>query len=359
MNKDARREIYWETTVIMLGEPNPELIVDASGKITKLVNVTVKDEIGNSYGLDATIPGNARSRSATSSTTRAASRASAPTSRPSARRSSEIWGNAGLFDFQETWDYVQIFNSSTEDARHAPDRRRQRRQQRRSSRSPSTTSPARSTARRTTESIGETRSSGSHVRVRHQAQLRPTLVEIRNLQPGAIAASNIVLDGPARRRRTTGEATDVTIENPIGTTIVDNRARQHRRQLARREPLLLEPAFLLLRTNILTLNADGGSVGEHVTVERRDHRCAAPVPVELDPVRGRPALTTTAPQFRPITITVEAGTDAVLDLRAVRRETTSTKPLAVTIASFRAGHDADLHRVRQRRGARARRPSAR
>src|SRR4029079_11083761 len=23
-----------------------------------------------------------------------------------------IWGNAGLFDYQETWDYVRIFNSS-------------------------------------------------------------------------------------------------------------------------------------------------------------------------------------------------------------------------------------------------------
>src|SRR5206468_10654453 len=47
--------------------------------------------------------------------------------------------------------------------------------------------------------------------------------------------------------------------------------------------------------------------------------------------------------LKPITITVEAAVDAVLALRAVRRESTSVSaPFAVTIGSFRAGHDVDL-----------------
>ena len=57
---NAYRRIYWETTTIMLGEPNPVLVVDQNGKITKLVNVTVKDELGNSYALDSIIPAGRR-----------------------------------------------------------------------------------------------------------------------------------------------------------------------------------------------------------------------------------------------------------------------------------------------------------
>jgi hypothetical protein len=39
--KNARREIYWDRHVIMLGEPNPELEVDKDGKIVKMTNVTL------------------------------------------------------------------------------------------------------------------------------------------------------------------------------------------------------------------------------------------------------------------------------------------------------------------------------
>jgi hypothetical protein len=43
LTNNARRQIYWESTVIMLGEPNPTLVVDSTGKIVELVNVTVTD----------------------------------------------------------------------------------------------------------------------------------------------------------------------------------------------------------------------------------------------------------------------------------------------------------------------------
>ena len=92
----------------------------------------------------------------------------------------------------------------------------------------------------------------------------PTLVEIRNLQPGGIANSNIVLEG-ALATPHNGEDTDVTIENPIGTTIVDNQRGSIIVTASATKP------FLLLRTNVLTLNADtnsvpattNGSIGTH------------------------------------------------------------------------------------------------
>ena len=46
------RQIFFESTVIMLGEPNPELEVDESGRITKIVNVVVRDAFGNVYDED-------------------------------------------------------------------------------------------------------------------------------------------------------------------------------------------------------------------------------------------------------------------------------------------------------------------
>ena len=39
-------------------------------------------------------------------------------------RTSEIWGNAAIFDFQQTWDYVKIINRSQHDIVVNDDRRR-------------------------------------------------------------------------------------------------------------------------------------------------------------------------------------------------------------------------------------------
>src|SRR5205814_3539744 len=86
--------------------------------------------------------------------------------------------------------------------------------------------------------------------------VRP-IVEIHNFQPGAIASSNIVLAGQIG----SADTIDSTIENPIGTTIVTNERGSVVVANSYAEVGHVEPAFLLPRTNILTLNADGGSLG--------------------------------------------------------------------------------------------------
>ena len=111
----------------------------------------------------------------------------------------------------------------------------------------------------------------------------PTLVEIRNFQGGGDRCRRTSSSRARSPPPHNGEDTDVTIENPIGTTIVDNQRGNIIVSLERaRSP------FLLLRTNVLRLNADtntvpattNGSIGSHVTtggvITSR-----TPVPVEL------------------------------------------------------------------------------
>src|SRR5262249_15696749 len=109
-HENAKREIFWESTVIMLGEPNPELTVDENGKITKLVNVSVKDENGTSYGLGDTIQGNRIEVGDIQYDSSGVARFRE--NHLANSDDGQIWGNAGLFDYQETWDYVRIFNYS-------------------------------------------------------------------------------------------------------------------------------------------------------------------------------------------------------------------------------------------------------
>ena len=80
------RLIYWESTVIMLGEPNPVLVVDADGTIVEKVNVVVSGVRRRSTSSTNRSPRAARSPSATSSTTAAASPGSARTRSSSTRQ---------------------------------------------------------------------------------------------------------------------------------------------------------------------------------------------------------------------------------------------------------------------------------
>ena len=221
-------------------EPGPDRRRERQDHEARQLSVT--DENGNPYGLVDTIPaghqiwvGDIQYDTSGFARFRADHVSGAP--------DSEIWGNAGLFDFQETWDYVQILNSSDRtlvthlidvvngnnsaiiriDVDHVP-------------------GPVNSPADDT--SISETGASGSTFEFDIKHSFVPTLVEIRNLQPGGIAASNIVLEG-ALATPHNGEDTDVTIENPIGTTIVDNQRGNIIVTSSAPKP------FLLLRTNVL------------------------------------------------------------------------------------------------------------
>ena len=320
---NANRNIFWEATVTMLGEPNPELVVDATGTIVKLVNVTVTDELGNVYGLGSTIPagrqiwvGDLRNDRAGLARFRANDLADAPTSR--------IWGNAGLFNYQETWDYVRITNASnrtlvihlidvvngtqtpiiTISAERVP-------------------GPVDNPANNV--SLDEGNSLGATFEFDLTHSFPATRIEIRNTQTGTTANSDIVLEG-----QLSGAANGVTINNPIGTTIIDNQRGNIVVGTAAARP------FLLLRTNVLALNADGGSIGTHTRSTGGVITARSPIPVELI------QFVDASNVLRAVSLTVEAGTDAVLDLRAVRRETVSATPFVVTVASLRAGSDLDL-----------------
>ena len=342
---NARREIFWEATTIMLGEANPVLVIDSTGKITEMVNVTVKDDTGASYGLGDTIPegrkievGDIQYNTGGVARFQANDLAFDDGSDLKAAPDSQIWGNAGLFDYQETFDYVHIDNSSdrelvthlidvvngkqspliTVSVDHIPG---------------PTDNPANDV------SLAENADSGSTFEFDVVHTFLPTAIEIRNLQPGGIAPSNIVLAGrlTAYNPNDPTDVTGVTIENPLGTTLIDD---QRGSILVSSSP---DPAFVLLRTNVLTLNADGGSIGSH-TVSTTSGATKggvitgrAPVPVEMVQYVDQQGV------LRPITLSVEASSDAVLDLRAVLRETVSSTPLAVDVASFHAGGDADLH----------------
>ncbi|HKJ56179.1 MAG TPA: hypothetical protein VJ978_09355, partial [Nitriliruptoraceae bacterium] len=334
-----RRLVYWESTVIMLGEPNPILEVDAFGTITRLVNVVVTDDLGNAMGVDSTfgagrqiVVGDIRYDQSSVARFRFNTGDFGGNSAPDG----EIWGNAGLFDYQETWDYVRILNASDRDlVTHLIDVVN-------GAQNPLVTvagdripggvdNPADNV------SLNENATSGTTFEFDIVHSFRPTLVEIRNLQTGTTAESDIIMEG-----RLAGTAADdpvgVTIENPIGTTIIDNDRGNIVVGSTPSRP------FLLLRTNVLELTADSdllagrtGSIGTHVRSTSGVITSRRPIPVELVQFVDLFA------QLRLATLRVDADSDAVVDLRVVRRETVTTGPLAVTVDIFHAGNDADVH----------------
>ena len=281
-NKDARRQIYWETTVIMLGEPNPELTVDASGTDHEARQRHRQGRERRLLRLGETIQGNRIEVGDIQydSSGVARFRANSPVSGATGqrdlgqRRPVRLPGDVGLRPD------LQLL---AQDPRHAPDRRRERRPERaRHDRRrphpvpvtawPTTRRSPRTAARaRRSSGTSSTRSSGRSSRSTTSSRARS-----RRRTSCSPASS-------ARRRPTD---TDSTIENPIGTTIVTNE-RGSVIVSSTVESSHVEPPFLLLRTNILTLNADGGSVGEHTT--SNGVVIGAPSdPGRADPVRGRP-----------------------------------------------------------------------
>ena len=172
---------------------------------------------------------------------------------------SEIWGNAGLFDYQETWDYVRIFNYSpktlvthlidvvnggqralitiaVDDIPGPTD-------------SPGNNGP---TPPDGSVSLPENADSGVTIEWTIIHSFIRSVVEIHNFQPGAVAASNIVLAGQLDTSASR-DMIDSTIEKPIGTTIVTNE-RGSVVVSSAFESSHAEPVFQLLRTTILTLN---------------------------------------------------------------------------------------------------------
>ena len=198
VSNDARRDIFWEATTIMLGEPNPELEIDASGTIVKKVNVNLQ----GGYGLGDTIP--AGDIVVLDIDYDQPSTVTFHANEPgSGAPAGHIFGNAGLFQLQHTWDYVRITNRSNRrlitnlidvvDGGTTIDIRV-------TSRPGPVDSPANGT------SLSET-PPGATIEFDLDHTFPETEVAIQNLNTG-VADSDIVIDG--------------NIENPIGTTIINN-----------------------------------------------------------------------------------------------------------------------------------------
>ena len=308
-NFDPKRQIYWETTTIMLGESNPELIVDATGKVVQLVNVQLAGGygLGHVYNpgddivvLDIDNTGSANARFHANELSFGGSSAS----------EGQIWGNAGLFQFQHTWDDVRLTNYSDRnlvvnridvaggdnvridiDVRNVPG---------------PVDLPGDTRANRV--SLSQFSAPGMTFEFDIEHTFPATQIEIQNLHPPAAgAAPRIVLDGD--------------IHNPIGRTFVHNVWGDIRAGA--------DAAIEIIRTNVLELDANLGSIGEQGT-----RRALWAELVEFKDVAGT---------LHTGHVTVEAGKDVVLDLTYVRRSSaTLGAPLTVTIDSLRAGDDVDV-----------------
>ncbi|MGH3371602.1 MAG: hypothetical protein ACRDPR_16545, partial [Nocardioidaceae bacterium] len=112
--KDVRLEIDWESTAILLGEPNPEIEIDASGTVVKLVNITGYDGAGSPLVVGGTVGAGDITLDDIIYDQGGNVLFSANDVGDNGPNS-EIWGNAAIFDFQETWDHVTIVNRSAHD----------------------------------------------------------------------------------------------------------------------------------------------------------------------------------------------------------------------------------------------------
>lgn len=134
------RDIYWEAHVILLGEPNPELEIDADGTITKLTNIEFLGvNAGKTVGQQL-VPYNGNYQVILDDIVYdEAGEANFFASAISGEEDGRIWGNRGLFESQRTWNSVKITNASQFDlvrrergqyhCRRYQVRRRQRREQ--------------------------------------------------------------------------------------------------------------------------------------------------------------------------------------------------------------------------------------
>ena len=115
-NENARRVIDWHATVF-LHAADPQLVVDANGTIVKLFAVTVKDDLGNTYGLGDTIPVGRIIEVQDITNTGGAQAiffANIPASLAGGSPPAGIiTGTDGKFVAQNTFDFVKLYNSSS------------------------------------------------------------------------------------------------------------------------------------------------------------------------------------------------------------------------------------------------------
>ena len=329
------RDIYWESTVYLAPSPNPEVTINASGTITKLVNASITDQFGNSYFLGDTIPvgriievgdlvdsGTGIANFATDDLVWFANDlAAADDPHPSGPPVGHIWGNDGVFVVEDAWDSVTIMNSSSRTlVTHYIQVE-------------NTANPI-ATITVTVENIpGPTNSPPNDVSLDEfppnratiefdiQHLFPATVIQILNLQPGAIAASNVILDG--------------TIINPIGTVLVRND----------RGSILFGPDVInahgFVETNRAFFDAPNGSIGSSggcTTIGVGTSvgiACPPRSPIVLHLVQSQ-FVDGSGTHERPIQLMAQAGGNIDLDVTNILREP-QTAPFAPQLGPIHAG----------------------
>lgn len=320
------RDIFWESRVIWLGEANPEVVIDSTGKVVKLVGeVTLQDQAGNPYGLGNTFDalddiivndiiydkGNAT----------ADFRANALGDLDGEGTPlGQIWGNNAHFDVQHTWDHVYITNYSDRDLiTNLID---------------VSNLALSGTVTVKVDTIYDANPElANNVSYMNEDDpyLSPppvvlpvsnptfefdvadtfarTEVRIKNLQPGGIAESYVMLDG--------------VIDNPIGITQILNE----------RGDILsdTDADVELIRTNELDLDATG-NIGQQAGGTARQ-----PISVEMIKFTDKEFTTWD------MALNADAGEDVVLDITAHdRSHALAATSLNVNIDQITAGDDVDL-----------------
>ncbi|GAB3043216.1 hypothetical protein GCM10027052_26710 [Parafrigoribacterium mesophilum] len=303
------RDILWESTTYLLGEPNPILIVDASGRIiAKTDNVTVRaTQFGTPLGIGDVVGGDTiwvdpilydQKPEALFEANHQASCTGAC--------DGLIHGLLGIFYMQETWNSVQIRNSSDKAVFLKG----------------TTASP--SVSINTLNSNLTTTPEGTiNVSVDNGAHAPPAtrwFFKVEHIFP----ATDVVIES-LRGAATTGH--DLTIDGDIVNNIGSVRVTNDRGSILSGTDAGPETIF----ANRVTLDTELGSIG---TV-------AQPITLALFQIThtgevGVPAT------LKPIHLGAEAGADIFLDVTTIRRDslTANTAPLNPVVSSIKAGHDA-------------------
>ncbi len=293
------RSILWEADVI-LHAANPHLVVDDTGRIVKLYSVTVKDENGVTYGLGDVIPvgrvihvqdiANTGGGSATFY-------ANVPQNQPrqsSGPPNSTLTGTRGSFRVQNTFDYVILHNYSSR------------------SMTVHGIAVANLTGPGATVRLQVDDSSAFRFSIRPPLFL-PTLVDIENFRVAGGATATLTLDG--------------RIDNPIGETWIVN---QH-------GDVLAGPSGSTIRTNVLTIMANEGTIGRTVAAS------GTRSPINVILVQSDYMIGDVDPA-RYVSLIADALRDVVLDITySLRAPLDSPFPaMAPVLGPIHAGRDVDL-----------------
>ncbi|MEO0465131.1 MAG: hypothetical protein AAF216_01205 [Pseudomonadota bacterium] len=331
------RDIFWEAHVFLLGEPNPELVVNEDGVIEKIVNVNILGITGETVGTDLS----GLSQIVVDDLIYDEAGKAEFFANDISGHESRIWGNRGVFEIERTWSKVRIVNESELDlVMNIID--------------PVLDSPQTSGFNPADVEIrlnnvpGPVDSPPNNVSLdrdnRNQLasggaanptfefdvlnNWQRTIIDLLNLQTGATAASDIILDG--------------WIQNPIGVTNI----RNERGNILADTDADIE----VIRTNEIDLDAIGGSIGTvgdvGVAVGSNNR---TPISIELvrfqdaDLDKLTPSLTAGA-IFNP-DIEADATGDLVLDLGYMDRADDTAggdDSQTATIRHLEAGDDVSV-----------------